>query len=278
VLRRRRALTSASHDLLIEVPRDTATKPTTDPAENTFPSFKTGHVWCPDATLHPRRCDNGRVSDPRPPGEDWLLDDVDWGEPGSRSSSEAAAGDAPARQRSGLIAEAGRGGVDQPSAGLDADIRRRRIAALAAVAVLVGCAIIIPLVVLGGGGGSSAEPTTTPVTTTPTTTTAPTTTQTRPSTTTTTPTTTTSEAPRVTLPAGTTRLERGDSGAAVTQLQKGLVALGFSAGQPDGKFGATTEAAVIDFQQSNDLTPDGVVGADTIRLLNAAVARQGGAG
>jgi hypothetical protein len=214
------------------------------------------------------------MPDPRPPGDDWLLDDVDWDEPRSRSSRESPAGETPVRQRSGLIPEAGRGAADQPSGSgeLHADIRRRRIAALAALAVLLGCAIIIPLVVLGGGGGNSAEPAT-PVTTTPTTTTAPTTTQTRPSTTTTTP-TTTSAALRVTLPAGTTRLERGDSGAAVTQLQKGLVALGFSAGQPDGNFGSVTEAAVVDFQQSNDLTPDGIVGADTVRLLNVALARQ----
>lgn len=217
------------------------------------------------------------MPDPRPPGDDWLFDDVDWGEPGSRTSSEHAAG-APARQRSGLIPESGRGGGDRPPpAGLDPDIRRRRIAALAGLALLLGCAIVIPLVVLGGNGSSnSIEPPTTPVTTAPTTTTAPATTRTQP--TTTTPTTTSGTALRVTLPAGTSSLKRGDTGAAVTQLQKGLVALGFSAGQPDGSFGATTEAAVVDFQQSNDLTPDGVAGADTVRLLNAALAAKAGSG
>ena len=140
----------------------------------------------------------------------------------------------------------------------------------------MGCAVVIPLVVFGGGG-NSAEQTTTAATTAPATTNAPTTTQARPTTTaaTTTP-TTPSAALRVTLPAGTT-LKRGDRGAAVTQLQKGLVALGFSAGQPDGAFGATTEAAVIDFQQSNDLPPDGLVGTDTVRLLNAALARKSAA-
>jgi hypothetical protein len=229
--------------------------------------------------LRQRRCDNGLMPDPRPPGDDWLSDDVDWGEPGSTPSSEPAAGETPARQRSGLIPEAGGGAGEQPSsAELHADIRRRRIAALAALALLLGCAVVIPLVVLAGDGNDAEQ--TTPLTTaqTTTTTTAPATTQTRPTTTTTTTPTTTGAALRVTLPAGSTRLERGDSGAAVTQLQKGLVALGFSAGQPDGRFGATTEAAVVDFQQSNDLTPDGIVGTDTIRLLNAALARESGAG
>jgi hypothetical protein len=216
------------------------------------------------------------VPDPRPPGDDWLLDDVDWGEPRPLRGPEPASGE-PARQRSGLIPEAGRGadGRQQTAAGgLHADIRRRRIAALAALGALLVCAVVIPLVVFGGGGGSAE---TTPLTTAPTTPTAPTTTQARTTTTTTatttTPTTTTA-ALHVTLPAGATRLEQGDTGAEVTQLQKGLVALGFSAGTPDGNFGSATEAAVVDFQQSNDLTPDGIVGADTVRLLNAALARK----
>jgi hypothetical protein len=219
------------------------------------------------------------VPDHNPPGDDWQLDDVDWSDQAQGPSSQPGAEEPPARQRSGLIPGADRDAGDQPPsspAGRHADIRRRRIAALAALGLLLGCAVVIPLVVFGGGG-NSAEQTTTLATTVPTTTTAPTTTQAGSTTTTTTTTpTTTSAAPHVTLPAGT-RLERGDSGAAVTQLQKGLVALGFSAGQPDGTFGATTEAAVVDFQQSNNLTPDGIVGTDTVRLLNAALAK-GGAG
>jgi hypothetical protein len=217
------------------------------------------------------------VPEPKPPGDDWQLDDVDWFDHRRRPSSQTAAGDAPERQRSGLIPEAGRDGGDQPSsdAGRHADIRRRRIAALAVLGVLFVCAVVIPLVIFGGGGGSPGP--TTPLTTALTTTTVPTTTQARTTTTTATTSTTPSTALRVTVPAGTT-LKRGDSGAAVTQLQKGLVALGFSAGTPDGTFGAATEAAVVDFQQSNNLPPDGIVGADTVRLLNAALARKGGAG
>ena len=67
-------------------------------------------------------------------------------------------------------------------------------------------------------------------------------------------------------------LRRGDRGVTVENLQKGLQALKFATGTPDGVFGATTEAAVVDFQQSNNLSPDGIVGADTVRLLNTALA------
>ncbi|HET8786634.1 MAG TPA: peptidoglycan-binding domain-containing protein [Candidatus Limnocylindrales bacterium] len=213
------------------------------------------------------------MAEPRPPDDDWQLDDVDWFDHRRRPGSQTAAGEAPPRQRSGLIPEAGRGAGDDPAgAARHADIRRRRIAALAVLGGLFVLAVVIPLVVFAGGGGGSAEltvPPTTPLTTT----TLPTTTQTRTTTTTATTPTTPSTALRVTLPSGTS-LNRGDTGAAVTQLQKGLVALGFSAGTPDGKFGAATEAAVVDFQQSNNLTPDGIVGTETVRLLNKALAAQ----
>jgi hypothetical protein len=218
------------------------------------------------------------VPNPRPPDDDWQLDDVDWFDHARRPTSRAAADEATPRQRSGLIPGADRDPGGEPPAGAarHADIRRRRIAALAVLGALFVCAVVIPLVVFAGGGGSAQE--TTPLTTAPTTSTVPATTQTRTTTTTATTTTPTSGTVlRVTLPDGTS-LKRGDAGAAVTQLQKGLVALGFSAGTPDGTFGAATEAAVVDFQQSNDLTPDGIVGTDTVRLLNAALARKGGAG
>jgi murein L,D-transpeptidase YcbB/YkuD len=157
-------------------------------------------------------------------------------------------------------------------------IRRRRIAALAVLGALFILALVIPLVVFSGGGGNNAEQTT-PLTTAAQTTTAAqqTTTREQP-TTTTTPTTTPDSAPlEVTLPDGEA-LRRGDRGSEVEDLQKGLAALGFSPGEPDGVFGANTEAAVIDFQQSNDLDPDGVVGTDTVRLLNAALAEKSASG
>jgi N-acetylmuramoyl-L-alanine amidase len=144
--------------------------------------------------------------------------------------------------------------------------------------VLFVVALVIPLVVFSGGGENAAEPTPAPVTTLQTAATAPrTTTRERSATTTTSRTTTEAATLRVTLPEGAA-LSRGDRGTAVVQLQKGLAALGFAVGQPDGVFGATTEAAVVDFQQSNNLSPDGVVGTDTVRLLNAALTKKGATG
>jgi hypothetical protein len=164
------------------------------------------------------------MPDPNAPGDDWQLDDVDWFEQAPRPGSEAASDDTQARQRSGLIPGAGRDAGEHPSSpppGRLADIRRRRIAALAALGALLGCAVVIPLVVFGGNG-NTVEQTTTPATTAQTTTTAGTTTQARSTTTTTTTTSTTpSTALRVALPAGTS-LKRGDRGSAVTELQKDL--------------------------------------------------------
>ncbi|MBV8937471.1 MAG: peptidoglycan-binding protein [Alphaproteobacteria bacterium] len=49
-------------------------------------------------------------------------------------------------------------------------------------------------------------------------------------------------------------------GADVLALQQALKARGFDPGVPDGDFGPGTEAAVIAFQKSEGLAPDGVVG------------------
>jgi hypothetical protein len=208
----------------------------------------------------------------RPPDDDWHLDDVEWFDETSRPRRDAGdaragtAGPSPAVDRD-------RDTAGRPTAltGQSAAIRRRRIAALAVLGVLFIVALVIPLVVFSGGGENAVEPTPAPATAPQTPATAPrTTTQERATTTTTSRTTTEATPLHVTLPAGEA-LRRGDRGSAVVQLQKGLAALGFAAGEPDGAFGATTEAAVVDFQQSNNLTPDGVVGTDTARLLNAAL-------
>jgi peptidoglycan hydrolase-like protein with peptidoglycan-binding domain len=82
---------------------------------------------------------------------------------------------------------------------------------------------------------------------------------------------------RVALPASGT-LRRGDHGSAVETLQKALVALGFAPGRPDGVFGANTEAAVVDFQRSNGLQPDGIVGKETARTLNAGLTNRASGG
>lgn len=67
-------------------------------------------------------------------------------------------------------------------------------------------------------------------------------------------------------------LERGDSGSAVTELQKQLKKLGFEVvGTADGEFGKNTEKAVMDFQKKNGLTADGVVGMNTRRELEEAI-------
>jgi peptidoglycan hydrolase-like protein with peptidoglycan-binding domain len=78
----------------------------------------------------------------------------------------------------------------------------------------------------------------------------------------------------VTVPAGG-NLSVGDSGPAVVVLQKALAALHFDVGTPDGDFGSATEDAVIAFQQAHDLKPDGIVGSDTARALNQALAAAG---
>ena len=62
-------------------------------------------------------------------------------------------------------------------------------------------------------------------------------------------------------------LRKGTSGPAVQDLQNDLNALGFDAGAADGSFGSGTQAAVIGFQRSQDLVPDGQAGADTLRTL-----------
>ena len=58
-------------------------------------------------------------------------------------------------------------------------------------------------------------------------------------------------------------LQYGSEGAAVTTLQKRLQELGYLAGSADGKYGVETEAAVIAFQQNNNLTADGKAGTAT---------------
>jgi peptidoglycan hydrolase-like protein with peptidoglycan-binding domain len=65
-------------------------------------------------------------------------------------------------------------------------------------------------------------------------------------------------------------LGEGDSGADVLALQKQLAALGFNPGTPDGKLGAHTVEAIINFQNSKGLAPDGKVGPETRGKLASA--------
>jgi peptidoglycan hydrolase-like protein with peptidoglycan-binding domain len=62
-------------------------------------------------------------------------------------------------------------------------------------------------------------------------------------------------------------LKMGSTGVAVTNLQTRLKELGFKLGEVDGKFGPKTKAAVIAFQKSRKLKPDGIVGPKTTAEL-----------
>lgn len=59
----------------------------------------------------------------------------------------------------------------------------------------------------------------------------------------------------------------GDSGTGVKSLQQALEKAGFNPGTIDGAFGPGTQAAVIAFQRSEGLVPDGVAGLRTQAAL-----------
>ena len=68
-------------------------------------------------------------------------------------------------------------------------------------------------------------------------------------------------------------IRKGSTGDDVVYLQECLIQLGYDLSPygADGKFGAKTQAAVISFQRSHGLTPDGVVGPMTWEALEKAV-------
>lgn len=68
-------------------------------------------------------------------------------------------------------------------------------------------------------------------------------------------------------------MTRGDD---VTDLQQRLGSLGFDAGYVDGIFGPDTEQAVRNFQANQGVTPDGVVGPDTVAALGRLAGRRSG--
>ncbi len=65
-------------------------------------------------------------------------------------------------------------------------------------------------------------------------------------------------------------IKRGDKSELVSELQGYLAQLGFAC-TVDGDFGPKTERAVIDFQKTHKLTPDGIVGPLTIGVLEEAL-------
>ncbi|MBI5515778.1 MAG: peptidoglycan-binding protein [Deltaproteobacteria bacterium] len=61
-------------------------------------------------------------------------------------------------------------------------------------------------------------------------------------------------------------IQYGDEGSTVRELQQALVDNGYDI-DVDGDFGPATDAAVKDFQSSNGLDADGVVGPNTWAAL-----------
>jgi peptidoglycan hydrolase-like protein with peptidoglycan-binding domain len=62
-------------------------------------------------------------------------------------------------------------------------------------------------------------------------------------------------------------VREGDRGAEVTQVQERLQELGYFQANVTGYFGSLTKEAVIEFQQSKGLEPDGIVGTNTLVAL-----------
>ncbi|MBW4515619.1 MAG: peptidoglycan-binding protein [Timaviella obliquedivisa GSE-PSE-MK23-08B] len=71
------------------------------------------------------------------------------------------------------------------------------------------------------------------------------------------------------VPVSTT-LRLNDTGAQVSELQRRLITLGYFDGSATGFFGSQTQAAVINFQQANGITADGIVGIGTAEALRQA--------
>jgi peptidoglycan hydrolase-like protein with peptidoglycan-binding domain len=66
-------------------------------------------------------------------------------------------------------------------------------------------------------------------------------------------------------------LRQGDYSPKVTTLQERLQKLGYLKANATGYFGSLTKRAVIEFQEAEGLTADGVVGANTQAALNEQV-------
>ena len=63
----------------------------------------------------------------------------------------------------------------------------------------------------------------------------------------------------------------GSSGNTVAAIQQRLKDLGYFSDNVDGIFGANTYNAVVSFQSSNGLDPDGIVGAATLEKLGISI-------
>jgi len=130
---------------------------------------------------------------------------------------------------------------------------RLAVAAIVAVVVLVGLGLAL------SGAFTSASPPRAATTATSTTarTTNPDTTATQP------------QSSPTAAPSGP--LKPGDQGTEVKVLQRALAHLGYQPGTVDGSYGTSTERAVTQFQRSAKLTPDGILGPQTLRALRNAL-------
>ncbi len=73
--------------------------------------------------------------------------------------------------------------------------------------------------------------------------------------------------------AGYPLLHIGSIGDDVSDLQARLIELGYFVGEPYGKYDEITQAAVMEFQQRNGLTADGIAGRQTQDLLYSSAAQ-----
>lgn len=59
----------------------------------------------------------------------------------------------------------------------------------------------------------------------------------------------------------------GERGEAILDMQNNLIRHGLNPGKPDGIFGHGTQSALMDFQRSRGLKPDGIAGPRTLAAL-----------
>lgn len=70
------------------------------------------------------------------------------------------------------------------------------------------------------------------------------------------------------------KLEPGDTGNAVIGLRNRLIAMGYLPMTPTGSYDADIQAAVVRFQESHGLEPDGVAGEGTLAEINVSPERR----
>jgi len=198
-------------------------------------------------------------------GSEWLGGEEEWREraPGDPDWGHAEPDEPPTDPYDDVWEDADAPPRPRAQQPMDPVVRRRRLVGLAVILGLAVIAIAVPVALLGGGESTvvpTVTPTIEPAPTTPPTTPAPTTT-----------TTPAADLPLVDV-SETGPLRLGDQGEAVEQLQRALIALELDPGEPDGDFGTATQDAVVAFQEANGLEADGIVGEETARLINEALA------